>query len=126
MADIHKTGQAMINWLTGQIGAMGAGSNTLDLAALYNQIPQPDLEEELVPLFTPILPVDDAWGTRYEYFVNLDDLTGAQALAIRSAGSDGVFEGTTYTYGPFISTDFRKDIIWADGIFVRWPVGAQQ
>jgi hypothetical protein len=51
---------------------------------------------------------------------------GRQALAIRSAGGDGIFEGSTYSYGPFVSTDFNRDIIWADGVFVRWPVGAQQ
>lgn len=125
MADMHKTGQAMINWLTGQIGAMGAGSNTLDLTGLYDPIDHTTLDSELVPQFTAILPITDAWGTPYQYFVNIDQLTSPQVLAIRSAGSDGIFAGPVYTYGPFTTTDFRQDIIWADGVFVRWPVGAR-
>ena len=22
---------------------------------------------------------------------------------------------------PFVSTDYEQDIVWADGLFVRWP-----
>ena len=37
---------------------------------------------------------------------------------------DGSFSDDEYTLSSFTTTDFDQDIVWADGIFVRWPVGA--
>jgi hypothetical protein len=42
-------------------------------------------------------------------------------MAIRSAGRDGAFSGDTYTAGAFDPLDYDQDIVWADGVFIRWP-----
>ena len=39
----------------------------------------------------------------------------------RSAGLGGDYLGDVYEPGAFDPTDFAQDIIWADGLFVRWP-----
>lgn len=50
--------------------------------------------------------------------VNFND---EDALAIRSPGSDGNWDGDSYSMAPFISTDYKQDIVWANGLIVRWP-----
>jgi hypothetical protein len=40
---------------------------------------------------------------------------------IRSPGKDGVFEGSSYTPGPFAVSAFDRDVVWIDGFFVTWP-----
>jgi hypothetical protein len=70
------------------------------------------------------VPEKDAWGNDYNYQHNtkLDD---PLYMGIRSAGRGDAFEGTSYTMGPFIATDYNKDIVWADGFFVAYPAGVK-
>jgi hypothetical protein len=46
-------------------------------------------------------------------------------MGIRSTGRDNSAEGETYTVGPFITTQYDRDIVWADGFFVRFPAGVK-
>ena len=75
----------------------------------------------LVPGYVPFVPVKDAWGNLLEYRIETGSFDSTGVLAIRSRGLDGQFSGDTYTYGPFTSTLYHEDLVWADGYFVRWP-----
>ncbi len=77
----------------------------------------------LAPDYIAHVPPRDAWGHDYDYHIQLDNLMGGRVMLIRSPGADGVFADDTYTFAPFITTHYRADIVWADGLFVRWPVG---
>ena len=46
-------------------------------------------------------------------------------VAIRSAGSDGVFSAEKYEAGPYSVTDYAQDTVWAGGYFIRWPSGVE-
>jgi hypothetical protein len=46
-------------------------------------------------------------------------------IGIRSRGRDGSFSGGSYQVGPFLTTDYDQDIVWADGFFINYPAGAQ-
>ena len=47
-------------------------------------------------------------------------------IGIRSFGRDGDEGPSTnpYTVGPFVSSAYDEDIVWSDGIFIRYPQGA--
>lgn len=72
------------------------------------------------------VPTRDGWDEPIEFYVRLDDLNAAQVIAIRSAGSDGEFEGDCYTVGPFDPAESGNDIVWADGFFIRWPENSKR
>ena len=76
------------------------------------------------------LPQDDGWGEPLEYMGAFSPggpydtlLQNSRVVAIRSLGRDGTEEGTQYTPGFFIGTDYDQDIVWSDGYFVRAPGG---
>ena len=123
MADIHETGTAMVSWIAGQMGAAAAGAQSIALSSYGDGIAAEDLEALLVPHYIAHLPRHDAWGHDFEYFLKTESLLAGRVMLIRSAGFDGVFSDDTYEFAPFVTTDFDQDIVWADGIFVRWPVG---
>jgi hypothetical protein len=67
------------------------------------------------------VPPADGWKTPYEYYLNTGNPLAAQVMAIRSLGRNKTEEGSTYTVTSFDPTDYDRDIVWADGFFVRWP-----
>ena len=123
MADMHEAGTAMVSWIAAQMGAAAAGSQSVALSAYGDTIEADDLEELLVPDYIANVPRHDAWGHDFEYFLRSENLLAGRVMLIRSTGFDGVFSSDTYELAPFLATDFDQDIVWADGIFVRWPVG---
>ena len=125
MADMHDIGKAMMSWLTGQIGAAaaGTGGGSLTLAEYGEPLDAEELRDLLVPDYVAHVPDRDAWGHGYDYHLQTGDLMGSRVMLIRSPGSDGLFAGDSYTFEPFVATDYGEDIVWADGLFVRWPVG---
>lgn len=79
-----------------------------------------ELKALLVPRYLTNLELSDGWGRELE--VRLDrSRTGWDVMAIRSAGADGKIEGERYSRGAFDKSDQEADIVWADGLFVRWP-----
>lgn len=126
MAEMHETGKAMMSWLAGQMGAAAAGAKTLDVSEYGEILATEDVGELLIPDYIAEVPVHDAWGNPYEYFFRLDDLLAGRVMLIRSPGFDGSYDADSYTFGSFTTTDYQQDIVWADGLFVRWPVGASQ
>ena len=124
MANINSIGRSMMSWLTDQAGAAAAGAGTgadeLEIED-FESITKEDLEAIMVPVYMATVPRNDGWGSAFDYYLKVIEFNDSNTIAIRSPGGDGVFSGTTYTMSPFVSTDYNQDIVWADGIFFRWP-----
>lgn len=125
IADVRITGTAMFSWLTDQVGAAAAGatgtSSNVDLAS-YGSVKTPTaLRTILVPQYLQEVPALDGWKAPYEYYVNTNIVLAQNVLAIRSGSRYSQFESTSYTVTSFEPTDYDRDVVWADGFFVRWP-----
>jgi len=123
LADMRIIGTAMVSWLSDQVGAAAAGqsSTSVDLSAYGTALVAADLQTVLVPEYLQDLPPLDGWKRQYEYYLNFAKPTAQQVMALRSSGRDGVKDSTKYTVSSFDPTDYDRDIVWADGFFVRWP-----
>ncbi|HZF09738.1 MAG TPA: prepilin-type N-terminal cleavage/methylation domain-containing protein [Thermoanaerobaculia bacterium] len=123
IADMRIVGTAMFSWLTDQVGAAAAGSasTTVDLASYGTVLRSADLITVLVPEYMQAVPYLDGWKRPYDYYLKTAVPTAPQVMAIRSPGRDGVAEGSSYTVSNFEPTDYDRDVLWADGFFVRWP-----
>jgi hypothetical protein len=70
---------------------------------------------------------EDAWDNPLRYECIPDGDRPCAGYAITSAGKDAVFEydsATEYQRGG--ATNFRCDIVWANGSFVQYPEGMQR
>jgi hypothetical protein len=127
--EISAIGSALFAWITDQLGVAGPSlepsasrlRGTYDVGAV-TPISAADLAALLVPNYIACIPEFDPWGTAYDYRLN-GDLLGAQVAVIRSAGDDGTFEGDVYPVGGFVPEEFFRDLVWADGLFIRMPTG---
>ncbi len=121
VADIRNTGTAMFSWLTDQVGAAAAGASTVDLGS-YVSIDQANLTTLLVPVYMQDVPKVDGWKGDYEFYLKEGSrVLEQQVMLIRSKGRGGVAESGPFNVTSFDPTDYDRDIIWADGFFVRWP-----
>ena len=122
-AQIDAVGAATFAWLTDLTSGAHAGTHRsfepicpdsppLDLTRIP-PISGHILALLIVPDYIEAVPLDDPWGNPYEYRLNVADPLSADVIAIRSAGSDGVYEGTTYdvrsTAGPADDLVFYND-----------------
>jgi prepilin-type N-terminal cleavage/methylation domain-containing protein len=124
MAEERIVGTAMMIWLTDQTGAAAAGTtiDQVDMTDYGAALTPAQLSQELVPQYIETIPELDGWKHPYEYYLKLEDFHEAeQVMAVRSAGLGGAYVGDVYEPGAFDPTDYSQDIIWADGLFVRWP-----
>ena len=132
VGDSRDLGTAWMSWLTDQIGAGAAGqAGQYDLDLLTVHPTADELLSILYPTTTFFyiqeVPNNDGWGFSYEYF-RATSVLNAQVMAIRSTGRDGVpgpNNNNPYTDGPFITTQYDEDIVWADGFFVHFPAGVK-
>lgn len=126
VADIREVGGAWFAWLTDQVGAAAAGQQTFDFN-FGNVVEASDLQNTLFPstsfFYIQQVPDNDGWGGNYEYRLD-PDLQGYPVLGIRSGARDQSMSGDTYIIGPFIATDYDRDIVWADGFFITYPAGS--
>jgi type II secretion system protein G len=126
MADMRIMGTAMMSWLTDQASASAAGASatpTVDLSDYGSPIDYNDLVAEMVPHYVQEVPVKDGWKNPFEYFLQTANPLAENVIAIRSFGQDQV-EGPVsnpYAVTSFDPTDYDQDIVWADGVFIRWP-----
>ncbi len=124
VAEIKIVGTGLMSWLTDQTGAAAAGtstsSSTIDMGD-YPTIASASLQSVLAPNYVGQLPSLDGWKRTYDYYLNIAAPTSRHVMAIRSKGQDGTASGSTYTFGSFDPTDYKQDIVWTDGFFVRWP-----
>ena len=111
MADIRTIAMA---WDT-------RASETRTYTAAGFSFPSPmvyaDVYDVLVPTYLKSVPRIDGWGNPLEFGANGD------VYGIRSAGRDGLYEGTTYVPGIVETPD--GDIVFSNGNFVRVPEGTQ-
>ncbi len=122
MADAHLVGTAMMQWLTDQATAAAAGaSSTVDLGDWTGSSDYSAIRSALVPIYIQEVPERDGWRHRYLYKVELVDPSSDMVFLIASGGRDGSLPAGEYTIGSFEPTDYDQDIIWADGLFLRWP-----
>jgi type II secretion system protein G len=124
MADIRVMGTAMMTWLTDHGGAAAAGApSSVDLASYGTPTDVASLSTALTPQYLQVIMIRDGWKNALDYYLKLSDPGAQQVMLIRSRGQDNVAEGTSYNSGSFTPTDYKSDIVWADGFFVRWPEG---
>ena len=124
MADMRITGQAMFSWVTDAVSAAAAGQSAteVDLGNYgAGMLSSEDLASILVPQYLQEIPRLDGWKSPYEYYLNTENPFAANVTAIRSLGNDQAAEDTSYTVTSFEPTDYQQDIVWADGVFIRWP-----
>lgn len=121
LTDIRKTGTALYSWLTDQVGAAAAGEGeNVDLGE-FPLISHREVSKLLAPQYLAVVPELDGWGHPLEFRVNVANPLAPKVLAIRSPGRDGKFSVDSYIQGPFEPDEFDRDIVWADGFFVKWP-----
>ncbi len=124
LADMRIIGTAMLSWLTDEVGAAAAGSSstgTITMSDYGTSFGDSVLSTVLVPEYLQEVPKLDGWKRPYEFYLQFTKPTAPQVMAIRSPGRDGVDDGPAYTVTSFDPTDYDRDIVWADGFFVRWP-----
>ncbi len=129
MGDMRNTGTCWMSWLTDQIGAGAAGSKTRTyslsvLTSITAQQLLTSLYQSQTFFYCQEVPTVDGWGNQMDYF-QASNLLSANVMAIRSPGRDNQTTGDTYNIGAFITTAYDQDMLWADGLFVRYPAGTQ-
>lgn len=76
------------------------------------------LDASLSPNYMKNVPKIDGWGRPYEFAAE------ERVYSIRSAGRDGIYEGTDYES---VATDSPDcDIVYSNGRFVTWPANIQK
>ena len=127
---MRDLGAAWFSWLTDQVSAAAAGSSqTYDFEGW---LPQALSADDLIGtlyvsddmFYTRDVPENDGWARDYHYRW-AGNPAAAQIIGIRSLGRDGAVGPTTnpYPHGPFLSSAYDEDIVWADGFFIRYPIG---
>lgn len=134
MAELKSVGTAWMSWLTDQTGAASAGSAQVYNVQEFEPLTYAQIYGYLHPsetfFYMQDVPDVDGWGSPLTYYMNPNILSDNRILVCASA-RDGFFETCDGTnnieIGPFVSTDFDQDVVWADGYLVRWPeaLGAQ-
>ena len=128
MAEVRLVGTCWMSWLTDQVSASsGATTRTYDLSHLSEvdaSVVLASLFQNQTFFYCSEVPLVDAWGNPYEYRINTSTLSSSRVIAIRSPGRDGNWTNDAlYNIGPYVATDYDKDIVWADGLFVSYPQG---
>ncbi len=78
------------------------------------------IQATLEPRYIAQVPLDDAWGTDYDYLSSPS--TSPQAYSVESYGKNKVSEG--YAIGS--TTNFNNDIVFSQGLFTQFAEGSQQ
>lgn len=128
MADLNSIGSAWMSWLTDQVGAASAGAPKVYDTDGFIEVTYQELFNYLHPTETFFymnkVPEVDGWDSRMGFFRNPATLSDNQLMICASARDD-VFDDCDVDQpieiGPFLATNFDRDIIWADGFFLRWP-----
>lgn len=120
---IRTLGRALYAWYgdhySTAFGAAADGRQRFDLAEIP-RLSGPELRHALVPTYLTEVPERDGWGRPFDVRL-FQGRRGELVMAVRSAGSDGRWEATSYTVGDFPVAETEHDLVWVDGYFVRWP-----
>ena len=127
MADMRSLGTGWFSWLTDVAQVSAAGTQTYDFSQLSVSLTAEELLGTLYVnssmFYVRNVPEKDGWGNLYDYAWS-GNPSAVQILGIRSFARNGVSGGDVYTVGPFASSDYEQDIIWSDGLFIRYPEGS--
>jgi general secretion pathway protein G len=129
MAEVRLVGTCWMSWLTDQISSSaGAPTRTFDLGTLTEVEPATvlaSLYQSQSFFYCSEVPEVDAWGFEYEYRINTSTLSASKVISIRARARDGLWDDgdLIYNVGPFVTTNYDRDIVWADGLFVSYPQG---
>ncbi len=115
----RSIGSACMPWLAAQGGSASLG-DTVDLTDYPIPLTRNEVAALLKPKYINWVPEFDRWGNPWEFYFS-GNVRGPAVFCVRSPGQDGVFDSTTYQVGPFVATDYDRDIVWADGNLARWP-----
>lgn len=88
----------------------------------------PELAALVEPTYVKRLPGADGWqrAFRYEAWILDPDSPGPDSYGVASAGKGGIWQHPSLRdYEPGPTRDYRDDIVYRDGAFVRWPDGPQ-
>ena len=124
-ADMRNLGTAMFAWVTDQAGAAAAGAaatGDVDLST-FKSTNQTDLSTVLVSQYIQSVPFKDGWKHQFAFYMNYaNPLGGVGIMGLLSYGRDGQPDAGSpvYTVTGFDPTDYDRDIVWADGYFVRY------
>ena len=131
VGDMRTSGTAMMAYITDQASAAAAGRRTTDFdwptgtgVKTFAGVAK-ILHQSNTFFYLQDVPQRDGWAHNFEWFLATGSgvLSSLNVAAIRSPGRHGNFDTASYTPGAFITTDYDKDIVWADGFFVRVPGG---
>jgi len=127
MGDERDTGTAWFAWLTDISQGAAAGQTTLNVTDWPGTGGRDVLRLQLVDQYIQDVPELDGWKDSYNYrfcnFTQCNPLQVERNFLIHSGGRDGSAPAA-FTTGSFLPTDYDQDIIWADGVFLRYPQGA--
>ena|ERR1700730_16233171 len=126
ISDLRAVGGAMFQWYK-EVQAprrtthpKEGRAKVVDLAEIP-EISHDELAKLLAPKYIAAVPENDGWGHPYEFRLNTRDPDAVRVMAVRSAGADGAFSGSSYTIGSFLPAQTDEDLVWVDGYFTRWP-----
>ena len=134
MSDIRSTGNAMMSWLTDQVGAASAGAAKKYDASLQQSKTYTTVLNYLRPtdtfFYMQDVPQIDGWKNELVFGFGTNVLLST-VMSIYAPCRDhtfdtGVSPGNSFEVYTFLATDYDQDIIWADGYFTRWPSGSQR
>ncbi len=119
VADLRIFGSAWQTWAADQgisVVDLAEDTQTYDFDSLQ-ALAWTEFESRLVPDYLTEMSATDGWSHPFEVRADLED----GRLALRSAGRDGVFDSDQLPIEGFTTTDYDQDIVWAEGLFLRWP-----
>jgi len=129
IASIEVMRSAVLAWVVDNAGAVPVTPGASVQVARYTSVSAEKFTELLTPNYIDQIDVTDGWGHKLNFFLaqDLSDEAVAQSgtgprnvVMIRSPGADGAYESGSYELSAF-SGGCSNDIVWADGVWVRWP-----
>lgn len=129
VADERDWGVAAMSWLTDQVGAAAAGAaTTVDLDEWTGSADLDEIRSELTgangPVYIQECPTLDGWKHSFYYELDITNPLADRVALVMSKGRDGdngAAPSGEVTIGAFDPTDYDQDILWGDGMFLRWP-----
>lgn len=122
--DMARIGRAIVSYLADQARARPASAAGPVRVDSFPRIPPEELRGLLVPDYLDRLPEIDGWGNAYDFRFNRRDVFARAVTMVRSSGSDGAFDADSYLAGAVGPGRWSDDIVWADGVWIRWVEGS--
>lgn len=115
VAEMRGVGAAIVSYAADNNGSLPPGQSL------------EEMRSALVPKYVPSVPTVDGWNRpfRYSCWRESPGTAGCDRFRIASGGRDGVLESedlSAYEPGTFEPTDYDRDIVLGDGVFLRYPL----